>query len=75
MNPNDPAFPDEYRDGLSVRDYIAAAALTGLLAATGNDPDDVTDDGSQVEGNEYSLARYAYSLADAMLRVRTEGRR
>lgn len=74
MNPSDPAFPDEYRDGLAVRDYLAAAAMTGLLAATGNAPDAITEDGSQVHGNETSLARTAYWLADAALRVRTEGR-
>jgi len=47
--------------GLSVRDYFAAAALTGILAANGDWHSD----------NE--LAGYAFYLADAMLSAREKG--
>lgn len=46
--------------GMSMRDYFAAAALTGHIAAV----NDLTDE---------RRARRAYELADAMLRARSEG--
>jgi hypothetical protein len=58
------AFPSEYYacQGMSLRDYFAAAALTGIRA---ND---------SVEWNEYSgIAKCAYLQADAMLAARKEG--
>jgi hypothetical protein len=58
-----PAFPVAEKnsttpwvwDGLSKRDYFAAAALTGLLA-----------DGASIE----SVPRWAYEIADEMLEER-----
>jgi len=48
--------------GMTLRDYFAAAALTGIRA---ND---------SVEWNEYSgIAKCAYLQADAMLAARKEG--
>ena len=48
-----------YRDmGLTVRDYFAAAALTGYLAA------------SHTDGEPEEFANVAYIIADAMLKAR-----
>lgn len=64
MNNNEPAFPlkdvSSYQfTGLSLRDYFAAAALTGFVARPGsiNPPMD---------------ANFAYQLADAMLKERNK---
>lgn len=67
--PNDggPAFPvpDGADDGLSKRDYFAAAALTGLIAAT------VGMHGRGcVELLGERLAKAAYDAAEAMLKER-----
>lgn len=43
--------------GLTVRDYFAAKAMQGMLAAADR-------------GGDNDIARYAYQMADAMLRVR-----
>lgn len=72
-----PAFPvqaleSEYRDGryhdvwrpqggMSLRDYFAAMALQGLIASN----DDAAGD------RLTELPRYAYDIADAMLRARS----
>jgi hypothetical protein len=64
-----PAFPttkplDYWGDpnqGLSMRDYFAAAALQGIIAAHGN------------ESNERVAAEYAYGYADAMIAERKGG--
>jgi hypothetical protein len=53
------AFPDESNYGISIRDYFAAKAMTGLLTA-------------EIVG-EYSnehVAEIAYRIADAMLKAR-----
>lgn len=56
-----PAFPHSRLgsdcDGMTLRDYFAAKALAGMLAASEN-----------MSNNE--LARYAYDVADAMLKAR-----
>ena len=52
----------EPQDGLSLRDYFAAAALTGMCS-----PSDGTD-----LADEDLLARSAYRIADAMLARRRE---
>jgi hypothetical protein len=57
----DPAFPttaSAAKDGISMRDYFAAAALSGL---TSRQP------GSMTEEN---AAREAYRYADAMIQMR-----
>ena len=49
-----------FQNGMSLRDYFAAKAMQGLLAAdTGWD--------------EYDCAKYAYAQADAMLAERERG--
>jgi hypothetical protein len=53
-------FPNEYHDGITLRDYFARGAMQELMR-----------DGSHP--NVYNLARSAYTVADAMLAVRTEG--
>jgi len=66
MSEDTSAFPlhlhGDYGKGMTLRDYFAAAALTGIRA---ND---------SVEWNEYSgIAKCAYLQADAMLAARKEG--
>jgi hypothetical protein len=48
------AFPDRYRDGMTLRDYFAAQAMLR------------TSVGSSYE----QLAKTAYEIADAMLKAR-----
>lgn len=66
---NGPAFPRPdlfggHHPGLGIRDYFAAAAMTGLLA----DPEDIE---CQPGLNcPKSVAFYAYELADAMIERR-----
>ena len=64
-----PAFPmavpenwDSYQDGMTLRDYFAGQALTGLLA--GRQPNNAYP-------LEY-LAETSYATADAMLEARGE---
>ena len=63
---NEPAFPTlhiddpEYRwteNGMTLRDYFAAAALTGLMEASG-------------AMHDKEIAKWAYEFADAMLKAR-----
>jgi hypothetical protein len=62
-----PAFPFEYEDeiaqyvshGMTLRDYFAAKAMQGLLAA-----DKIND------WTDCKCAEYAYEMADAMLKER-----
>ena len=75
INDGGPAFPFRYQDGkggmqfpgMSMRDYFAAAALTGLCASF----DGPCLDDAFVSG----VTRRAFDLADAMLaaRERKEG--
>ena len=58
---NKPAFPSEHSNGMFLRDYFAAKAMTGLLTA-------------ELVG-EYSnehVAEVSYRIADAMLKAREE---
>lgn len=68
--PNPPAFPScveyfpkdkNYRDeqGMTLRDYFAAAALQGYIHAD-----------NDTSGHEEGYARCAYKMADAMLKER-----
>ena len=55
------AFPDQDYRGMTLRDYFAAQAMTGLLTA-------------EIVG-EYSnehVAEISYRIADAMLKARSE---
>jgi hypothetical protein len=57
-----PAFPAEGCPGITLRDYVAVAALQGILA---------TDTYAHDSDSDQRLAaRDAYSLADAMLAAR-----
>ena len=58
-----PAFPSSGQPGISMRDYFAAAALSGICATL------------QSEGNMYTpaqAANHAYDYADALMVRRTE---
>lgn len=57
-----------YTSGMTLRDYFAAAALTGIWAC----PTDLIDNaagGVKIIG-EKKIAKLAYAQADAMLEVR-----
>ena len=58
VNMNTPAFPDQYKDGMTLRDYFAAKAMQGFAAYIG--PSMTFD----------SRAKTAYEWADAMLKAR-----
>ena len=54
-----PAFPDFIKDGMTLRDYFAAKAMTGLLTA-------------EIVGeytNEH-IANISFLIADAMMKAR-----
>jgi hypothetical protein len=59
------AFPKSYNgtDGMTLRDYFAAATLQGILAGSG-------DEEGLVQYNADALARQVYFMADAMLKAR-----
>lgn len=70
---NPPAFPqpdsevgelESQFSGMTLRDYFAAASLTGMLAA---DPD---DEGNTADFLTGRFAKTSYKLADAMLKAR-----
>lgn len=54
---NEPAFPNGWMRGMTLRDYFAAAALTGLVEQAG-------------VLHDKELAKWAYEFADAMLKAR-----
>ena len=63
------AFPTEYNDrGLTMRDYFAAAALTGLV----NNRELVGKESDKKLKGSAAYAAQAYILADAMLEARKE---
>ena len=53
------AFPDRYRDGMTLRDYFAAKAMQSILVGIECGPDDVKN-----------VVESAYVLADAMMKER-----
>jgi hypothetical protein len=53
------AFPDRYRDGMTLRDYFAAQALQGQLSRP-----------NAGYLTEHDHAEYAYMMADAMMKAR-----
>ena len=56
------AFPCQYNDGMLLRDYFAAKAMQGMLAAcTG-----------WSEQEQQRLAKCSYMMADAMMKARGE---
>ena len=60
INDGGPAYPTpagvQHNDGMTLRDYFAAAALQGNLI--------------EPTANNDEVAKWAYSLADAMLKAR-----
>lgn len=65
-----PKTVDEYKriqSGMTLRDYFAAKALSGWLASY---PDDNSH--PVVAGNSDDVAKYAYMMADAMLKARNQ---
>ena len=59
-----PAFAPHCGSGVTIRDYFAAAALTGILAMCA---------GRHINGGDDELmAEQAYDLADAMMAARRE---
>lgn len=64
VNMNIPAFPDEYQDGMTLRDYFAAKAMQGAITHGLFNADKTSLDYS-----EY-IANIAYVYADAMLKAR-----
>lgn len=54
---NTPAFPDQYKDGMTLRDYFAAKAMQALIHV-------------QVTTAQQMTAETAYEWADAMLKAR-----
>lgn len=76
-NDGGPAFPEfmwdhmEPKRGMTLRDYFAAAALTGLIVADELARQHINPGGTRVTADEYASA--AYECADAMLRAREGG--
>lgn len=59
------AFPTNGgQTGLTVRDYFAARAMQGLIAAAGFE--------GKVDYDEDTLAESAYLMADAMIKARSK---
>jgi hypothetical protein len=55
------AFPDRYRDGMTLRDYFAAQALQGICNCRSH---------VDLKGHAIASAKVAYELADAMMKAR-----
>ena len=69
----EPAFPTgtgvtPYKSGMSLRDYFAAQALPALMASFLAKDLDLLDPHDWMDG----LAMDAYSMADAMMKQRSE---
>ena len=55
-----PAFPDQYKNGMTLRDYFAAKAMQGFMANKAN----------PMHYQPEEDGRWAYLIADAMLKAR-----
>lgn len=64
---NLPAFPHEYRFGMTLRDYFAAKAMQGLIASP-RMPLPAAQGGLDV--TDVMVAELSYKMADAMLKAR-----
>lgn len=68
---NDPIYVFPYSDehgaypGMTLRDYLAAKALQGILTATSNN-----DSSDNLDVYPKAVAHAAYLIADAMLKER-----
>ena len=73
INNGGPAFPQENDAtgsmGMTLRDYFAAKAMQGIIEKYGSNPPYFDEDGGD-DGPDQEIARWAYELADAMLRAR-----
>lgn len=73
---NPPAFPlpgiegQPVNEGMTLRDYFAAKALSGLLA---NSEYVIAVEREEKENASNKMAEIAYELADAMLKERAKG--
>jgi len=67
INQTDPqaAFPDEYQNGMTLRDYFAAKAMPWFLTALENEA--IVEDPNLLR---QFAAESAYRMADAMIKVR-----
>ena len=78
MKDDRPAFPlliddAEVYFGMTLRDYFAAKAMQGIIAARSWHPDYVFPDNFEFSANEkasFSTAQAAYKYADAMMEAR-----
>ena len=57
MSNNIPAFPDEYQDGMTLRDYFAAKTMQAML-------------GSNWTLKDEEIPARAYKMADMMMNAR-----
>lgn len=59
MSNNIPAFPDEYQDGMTLRDYFAAKTMQAML-------------GSGWVLKDEEIPARAYKMADMMMEARKQ---
>ena len=52
------AFPDQYQNGMDLRDYFAAKAMQALVTNNGTNP--------------FEITKAAYVLADFMMKAREQ---
>jgi hypothetical protein len=67
------AFPDRYRDGMTLRDYFAAKAMQGYISAKAWHPDFVYPTDFNFDAGKRAadaVAVSAYKWADAMMKAR-----
>ena len=60
------AFPTEFDEGMTLRDYFAAKAMSAYIAAG------PYEDGIAVALFEPEIASMSWAMADAMIRERTK---
>ena len=74
MNKHYPAFPTTHGgecNGMTLRDYFAAAALQGIIAKYGEKPPYMDEDISFSDcPGDSEASRWSYEIADAMLKAR-----
>lgn len=59
----------EMSDGMTLRDYFAAAALSGLVVAAVNEADSIKEIQGALQSSDL-IAGMAYEIADALLKAR-----
>jgi hypothetical protein len=63
---NDTSPTAMWNNSVSLRDYFAAHAMQGWIAAAGVK----REDGKELWAKDESVAKHAYAVADAMLKAR-----